>query len=159
MTRWTRFIGVGLLGSVLQLATLWVLTARAGWSWLPATIASVELAVLHNFIWHSWWTWSDRAGERLTRFARFQFANGLASIAGNAALMALFAGALGWPSIPANICAVASMAAANFAVADRWVFARAAEGSSTAPTPRTPRTVSGLGTKNQASKACAIARN
>ncbi|MGH9140117.1 MAG: GtrA family protein [Vicinamibacterales bacterium] len=127
--RWTRFIGVGVLGFLLQLATLWVLTSRAGWSWLPATIASVELAVLHNFLWHSRWTWSDRGGERWTRLARFQFANGLASIAGNAALMTLFAGALGWPSIPANICAVALMAVANFTVADRWVFARAREGS------------------------------
>ena len=42
--------------------------------------------------------------------------------AGNAVLMALLAGALGWPPIPANVVAVALMSLVNFVTADRWVF-------------------------------------
>ncbi len=59
---------------------------------------------------------------RLARFMRFQLTNGLASLAGNAALMALFTGALGMPPLPANALAVVVMSAANFVTADRWVF-------------------------------------
>jgi putative flippase GtrA len=106
------------------LVTLWALTSFAHWSWLPATLASVELAVVHNYLWHARWTWGDRPGATATRFVRFQLANGLASIAGNAALMALFAGALRLPPVPANALAVLVMSAANFLAADRWVFRR-----------------------------------
>lgn len=124
--RWARFLGVGLLGFLLQLAALWLLTSCAHWPWLTATLVAVEVAVIHNFLWHARWTWRDRPGDRLVRFARFQFANGFVSIAGNTALMALFAGVLGWRPVRANTCAVAAMAAVNFVAADRWVFRRSA---------------------------------
>jgi len=123
-SRWARFIGVGLLGFLVQLTALWLLTTRAHWGWLAATLVAVELAVVHNFLWHARWTWRDRPGETLVRFARFQIANGLVSIAGNAVLMMLLTGGLGWPPIPANSCAVVVMTAVNFVAADRWVFAR-----------------------------------
>jgi putative flippase GtrA len=121
-SRWARFIGTGLLGFLLQLTSLWLLTSRARWPWLAATVVSVELAVVHNFLWHARWTWADRPGDWRVRFARFQLTNGLTSIAGNAAVMALCAGVLGWRPIPANVCAVALIAVVNFVSADRWVF-------------------------------------
>jgi putative flippase GtrA len=120
--RWPRFITIGFCGFVLQLLVLSVLTQQAGWSWLPATLVAVEAAVVHNFFWHLRWTWRDRPGSVIGRLVRFQVANGLASIGGNALLMMLFAGTFGWPSIPANIMAVAVMSIVNFAAADRWVF-------------------------------------
>jgi putative flippase GtrA len=123
--RWTRFAGVGVVGFLIQITTLGVLTSWAHWRWLPATLVAVELAVLHNFCWHARWTWSDRDGTGMCRFLTFQFANGLTSIGGNAILMALLAGVLGWPSIPANIAAVTLLAVVNFVTADRWVFAEA----------------------------------
>jgi putative flippase GtrA len=120
--RWIRFLAIGLLGFLIQLAALGWLTAHAGWPWLAATLASVELAVVHNFLWHARWTWRDRPGERLAGFMKFQLANGMASLAGNAALMTLFTGALGVPPVPANVLAVAVMSVGNFVMADRWVF-------------------------------------
>jgi putative flippase GtrA len=125
-SRWGRFVTIGLLGFLLQITVLRLLTAHAQWPWLAATLVSVELAVLHNFFWHSIWTWRDRPGRVLVRLARFQLTNGLASIAGNAALMALLAGALEWPPVPANVCAVAVMTLLNFVMADRWVFRQSA---------------------------------
>jgi putative flippase GtrA len=123
--RWVRFAGIGLLGLLLQLTTLWLLTSLAHWRWLVAAPVSVELAVAHNFLWHVRWTWRDRSdGGWLARFVRFQLANGFASIAGNAALMVLFSGGLGWRPLPASACAVAAMAGVNFFTADRWVFRR-----------------------------------
>jgi putative flippase GtrA len=127
-----RFITVGALGFLVQIAALAALTSIAHWAWLPATLVSVELAVLHNFFWHERWTWRDHAAARvapraaLQRLLRFHAANGLVSIAGNAALMALLVGVAGMPAVTANLLAVAAMSVANFVMADRWVFRAAA---------------------------------
>jgi putative flippase GtrA len=122
--RWKRFIAIGALGFLLQLTALWVLTSHARWTWLQATLVSVELAVVHNFFWHARWTWRDRPGALGACFVRFQLANGLASIAGNATLMALLVGVFGLSPVPANALAVATMSVLNFVTADRWVFRR-----------------------------------
>lgn len=122
--RGARFLAIGGLGFLLQLAALSALISWASWTWLPATLASVELAVLHNFLWHARWTWRDRPGAWAARFVRFQLAAGATSLAGNAALMLLLTGVLRWPPIAANIAAVAALGAINFVAADRWVFRR-----------------------------------
>jgi putative flippase GtrA len=121
--RFGAFLCVGILGFGLQIGALAALTLVAEWGWLPATIASVELAVLHNFYWHRRWTWRDRqAVSPSGRLMRFHLSNGVASLVGNAGLMALLVEIGGLPPIVANICAVAVMSLANFAMADRWVF-------------------------------------
>ena len=123
-----RFSAVGLLGFLVQIAALAALTTLAHWTWLPATLLSVELAVIHNFFWHERWTWIDRTAARVRtvarRLLRFHVANGLISIAGNVALMAGLVGVLGLPALPANALAVGAMSVLNFVMADRWVFAQ-----------------------------------
>jgi putative flippase GtrA len=126
MKRPSAFVGVGLLGFGLQVGALAALTSLARWHWLPATLASVEIAIVHNFFWHERWTWSDRTagGDAvLSRFLRFNAANGLTSLAGNAGLMALLVGVAGAAPVPANVLAVAAISGVNFLLADRWVFA------------------------------------
>ena len=139
--RWCRvtpFITVGAIGFVVQISTLAALTSLAHWNWLPATALSVELAVLHNFLWHERWTWTDRtvgaASAPFARLLRFHVSNGLISIAGNAALMAWLVGILGMPAVPANALAVGAMSVLNFVMADRWVF----RASPVAPLERCP---------------------
>jgi len=123
-----RFAIVGAVGCVIQVAALWVLTALGQWPWLPATIAAVELAVVHNFFWHNRWTWpaGKSCHSSLGRFVAFNATNGLTSIVGNAGLMAVFA-AVSVPPIAANLLAVATLSAINFTTADRWIFKRAAD--------------------------------
>src|SRR5258706_2102532 len=118
----TRFVIVGCLGFVLQLLALWALTSLAGWPWLPATAAAVELAVVHNFVWHEHWTWRDRGEASWTRFARFNVATGLTSIAGNLVLMAILVGVMRIPAVLANTIAVGVLSVANFVASDRSVF-------------------------------------
>jgi putative flippase GtrA len=126
--RWGPFALVGLLGFLVQIATLAALTSLAHWTWLPATVVSVELAVIHNFLWHERWTWLDRTATPpalsapFARLLRFHVANGLTSIAGNAALMSWLVGVFALPAIPANALAVGAMSILNFVMADRWVF-------------------------------------
>jgi putative flippase GtrA len=67
----TRFITVGALGFAVQIAAFAILTSVGQWPWLPATIVAVELAVVHNFLWHDRWTWRDRSDlPRRTRRTR-----------------------------------------------------------------------------------------
>ena len=126
MRRTVAFITVGAIGFVVQLSSLTVLLSLAHWPWLVATVASVSLTVFHNFVWHERWTWRDRraAGSRAARFLRFNAGNGLIALAGNTLSMALLAGVLGVPPVPANVITVGLLAAVNFAVADRWTFTR-----------------------------------
>ena len=123
-SRWTRFFTIGFLGFLLQAGALATLMSRMHWTWLPSTIVAVELAVVHNFVWHTSWTWRDRPSTWPARFVRFQLANGIASIIGNACLMALFAGLAGLPAVPANTLSVATISVVNFLTADRWVCHR-----------------------------------
>lgn len=88
-------------------------------NYLAATALAVEAALLHNYVWHSLWTWRGHAGS----LWRFQVSNGLASICSNLILMRLFTGWLGVPALPANLAAIAIMSVVNFRLGDRWVFA------------------------------------
>jgi putative flippase GtrA len=113
-----KFCLVGLVGFGVQLTALGLLTSVAGWSWLPATIAAVELAIVHNYCWHRAWTWSERDGS----LWKFNLSTAVTSIAGNVVLMALLVGQVGMPVVAANAVAVGIMSAVNFLLADRWVF-------------------------------------
>lgn len=119
MWRWLKFNAVGMIGAVVQLSVLAALT-RLGVQYLVATALAVECAVLHNYVWHTRWTWKGRAGS----LWRFHLANGLVSVALNLIWMSVFKGWLGWPVVVANLLAIALTSVANFALGDRWVFLR-----------------------------------
>ena len=124
--RWAAFNLVGAGGLALQLATLASLIEVAQVHYLAATIAAVEAAVLHNFIWHQWWTWRDRPsaapGETAQRLLRFHLTNGAISIVGNVIMMAGLTGALGVAPVPANVLAIAACSLVNFAASEWVVF-------------------------------------
>ena len=50
--------------------------------YLYASAVVVEVAVLHNFVWHVRFTWRDRRDDSavLSRLMRFQLSNGLVSM-------------------------------------------------------------------------------
>lgn len=148
--RWLKFSFVGALGIAVQLGALAILT-RLHVHYLLATGLAVECAVLHNFVWHERFTWSDRTHiggfdsaqgglpradvghprrfyQVLVRLARFHAANAAISMGGNLLLMRLLVGHAGFPAIPANLMSIAVTYLANFLVSDRWVF-RAANGN------------------------------
>jgi putative flippase GtrA len=122
-----KFNAVGALGFVLQSAALFLLTHTAFHvGYLAATAVAVELAVLHNFVWHQRWTWRDRPsltrGETLRRLVKFNMTNGAVSIGGNLFFMSILVGRLGLPVTPANVLSVAGCALFNFILADRIAF-------------------------------------
>jgi putative flippase GtrA len=119
MRRWLKFNAVGMIGAVVQLSVLAVLT-KLGVQYLIATALAVECAVLHNYVWHTRWTWKGRTGS----LWRFHLANGLVSVTLNLIWMSVFKGWLGLPVVVANLLAIALTSVANFALGDRWVFLR-----------------------------------
>lgn len=152
MSRAARFVGVGVAGFAVQALALWGLTA-SGLPYTVATALAVEAAILHNFLWHERWTWGDRGaglnacnyeraacshghnGNRLGRFLRFNGATALVSIAGNVAVMWLFAGWLRLPLLLANLLAVLALSALNFLAADHLIFVTKLPKQQTNPTP------------------------
>jgi putative flippase GtrA len=123
VTRAVRFAAVGLAGAALQLALFRTL-CYCGVAAAPATALAVELVILNNFYWHQRITWKDRGAPRLRnrarRLLRFHAANGLVSLAGNTALVAILTQTIS--PLPAEAAAIALCAPLNYLLADRCVF-------------------------------------
>ena len=118
-----KFNVVGAIGIVVQMAALAALRGGLHLHYLAATALAVEIAVLHNFVWHERWTWSDRAGPGIAaRLVRFHLGNGLVSLAVNLGLMRLLVGQFGMQYLLANLLAIGAGAIANFAISNWLVF-------------------------------------
>ncbi|MGO8790559.1 MAG: GtrA family protein [Terriglobia bacterium] len=126
LRRWLVFNLVGGFGVVVQLFTLVALTEWAGLHYVLATGLAVEIAVLHNFVWHERWTWRDRARHDKPgwwkRLLRFQFANGVLSIGGNLVMVPLLAVTCGMNYLLADVFSITVCAVLNFLAGDRLVF-------------------------------------
>jgi len=121
-----RFNAVGAIGIVVQLTALTVFRLWLKLDYLLATAFAVEIAVIHNFLWHERFTWADRPasrpGQSLVRLAKFNASNGAVSIAGNLGLMRLMVGELKLNYVAANLGAIAICSVVNFLLGDRFVF-------------------------------------
>jgi len=132
LRRWLAFSSVGTLGFGVQFAALLVLAGRFEINYLIATALAVELAILHNFLWHQRWTWSDRgtlgARHLLDRLVRFNAGTALTSFGGNLSLMWVFVSLFDIHYAAANVVAVLSLSIVNFLLCDRLVFRLAGGG-------------------------------
>ncbi len=121
--RFTKFALVGCLGAAIQLSALTLLTKH-----MPLVIAtpiSVELAILHNFLWHERYTWPDRASQHtLRRVLRFHLANGFVSLCGNTFIIYCLVTQFHLPSLASALIAIVLCSLINFALIDKWVYAR-----------------------------------
>ena len=111
---------------MVQLAMLGILTSIFRLNYLPATALAVEAAVLHNFLWHERFTWTDRASvtrrQALGRLLRFNLTTGAVSILGNLLLMRLLVGQGHLPTLAANMVSIAACSLANFLASEYIVF-------------------------------------
>jgi putative flippase GtrA len=130
-----KFNAVGGIGIGVQLAALAVFRSLLKLDYLVATGLAVEIAVIHNFLWHERFTWADRTPTRpfqsLVRLAKFNATNGAVSIAGNLALMWLLAGEFRLNYVAANLIAIIGCSLVNFLLSDRLVFKREVSPAST----------------------------
>ena len=126
LIRWGKFNLVGAVGMGLQLALLAVFNRLAPGHYLIATVAAIEITLLHNFAWHVRFTWRDRRdGSPLAiQLLRFHLSNGLVSFVDNLALMLLLVGHAHLPVLGANLIAIVCCSIVNFVLSDLWAFAR-----------------------------------
>ena len=130
LRRWLMFNAVGGMGVGVQLLSLGVLADMLGLDYRLATALAVQAAVLHNFVWHEHWTWSDRCADRRGRWARFgsfTLVNGTLSIAGNVLFTSLYVTTFDLHHVPANLLAIATCSIANFFASHHVVFRTAAK--------------------------------
>lgn len=124
--RWLKFNAVGALGAGVQLAFLFALRSQLHWNYPAATALAVELAVIHNFLWHERFTWARRIEsswtKSLPRFLRFNVSNGGVSILGNLMLMAVLVPWLHMNYLVANTLAIILCSVLNFLLSETWVF-------------------------------------
>ena len=126
LLRWWRFNVVGAMGMAVQLGSLAVMSRVWAGHVLVVTAIAVELAVLHNFVWHVRYTWRGReGGSRWKQMVRFHLANGAVSLVGNLVLMRLLVGEARLPVMAANAVAIACCSVVNFGLGERWAFAAA----------------------------------
>jgi putative flippase GtrA len=123
--RWWKFNVVGAMGMVVQLAVLALIDLRSGGHYLIGTAAAIEMAVLHNFVWHVLYTWRDRRDDSavLLQLVRFHLSNGLVSMVGNLLLMRVLVHELRLPVLLANGIAILCCSILNFYLGDLWAFA------------------------------------
>ena len=126
--RWLKFNFVGGVGILVQLAALALLRSALHLNYLLATALAVEVAVIHNFLWHERFTWKDRPSahsrQSLARFLKFNASNGGISIVGNLLVMRALVGQFHMPYMLANLIAIAVCSLVNFLLSDWLVFER-----------------------------------
>jgi putative flippase GtrA len=127
MIRWGKFNLVGGIGMVVQLAAFAFFNRLLADHFLYASIAAIELTLLHNFVWHSQYTWRDRRDDatRFRKLVRFHLSNGLISMIGNLALMHMLVERARVPLLLSNVVAILCCSIANFCLGNKWAFARA----------------------------------
>ena len=123
-----RFYAVGFLGVLVQLTVLQALAGQVRTNYLLATAVAVEIAIIHNFLWHDRWTWRSRTSGtdslalRLTRFFKFNLSTGAVSLAVNLGVTSLLVEAARVPYMFANTIAIATGSVATFFLSDLVVF-------------------------------------
>jgi putative flippase GtrA len=125
LVRWGKFNMVGAVGMMVQLGALAVFMRLAPGHYLLASAAAIEVALLHNFVGHCKFTWSDRRDDAglAGRLVRFHLSNGMVSMAGNLVLMRVLVHDARLPVLVANCFAILSCSIVNFCLGDGWAFA------------------------------------
>lgn len=128
--RWGKFNLVGAMGVVVQLGALSVLNRWSAGHYLCASAAAMELALMHNFVWHLHYTWRDRRDDStiLAQLVRFHLSNGLVSLLGNLALMRILVQQVHLPLLVSNGIAILICSIANFCLGDKWAFSEGMQG-------------------------------
>ena len=109
---------------VVQLVALALLNRWTGGHYLYASAAAIELALLHNFVWHLHYTWRDRRDESAFQgqLIRFHLSNGLVSMLGNLVLMRILVHEARVPLLVSNTIAIWCCSVINFCTGNSWAF-------------------------------------
>lgn len=117
----SRFLAVGLSGTIVNLALLWLLV-NLGMDHLLAALIATEVSIINNFFWNDQWTFKGEAGQdhsKLARFFRFQAVASVTAIL-TLGLFSIFFQVWHVYYLLAQFCAIGIATTVNFSV-NSWL--------------------------------------
>lgn len=111
-----RFLAVGLSGTLVNLAALWLLVNLGVPHFIAAVIAT-EISIVNNFIWNDCWTFRAARSQNslLSRFGRFQVITALTAVL-TLGLFALLSSKLNMYYLLAQLIAIGVATLINFVI-------------------------------------------
>ncbi len=124
--RWSKFNLVGVMGMLVQLATLALLNHMLPGHYLCTSAAALEFTLLHHFIWHLHFTWRDRRNGSawLVPLLQFHTSNGIVSLTGNLVLVRILVHEFHVSVLVSNFIAILCCSVLNFCLSNNWAFAK-----------------------------------
>jgi putative flippase GtrA len=124
-----RFLTVGMLGTLIDIALFTVLRVLLGIPTLAANTLSYSAGIVNNFVWHRRWTFAHRSrkapGAQFSQFVVVSLSalmlNNLIVLWLAPSLGVLFANA-GYGALVAKICATGVGVCWNFLANNLWTF-------------------------------------
>ena len=125
--RFARFGAVGASGLVVNTLVLALLTDVAGLFYVVSAVIATQASTLWNFCFTELWVFSDREHKRGrgTRMALFFLMNN-AALALRGPLLVLLTSGLGIHYVVSNVISLVALTLVRFALADTWIWAKAA---------------------------------
>jgi dolichol-phosphate mannosyltransferase len=120
--RFAKFGVVGITGTLVSAAFLYLLGRRLGVALLPAAGIAVELAAISNFLLNSHWTFATSPSA--LRFAKFNVAF-LSGLVVNVLAVGLLT-RIGWYLLAADLVGLAAGLVISYVLSAGWVWDRAA---------------------------------
>ena len=91
-----------------------------------ASLISIELSVINNFIWNDLWTWGDRPKSGgwgyFRRLMKYNLSTSVAAVIGNLIILAVLKEHFGWNYLLANLVGIGVGIVINYFMNDRWTF-------------------------------------
>nr|WP_240942426.1 GtrA family protein [Planosporangium thailandense] len=126
MPKLTRFSIVGATGLLVNSVFLFALHGLLRLALLPASVAAVGAAIVHNYLLHEAWTFR-RGRPTLRRFASFSLV-AVAALLVNVSVVQILAG-FGLFYLLANLFGVGVAFTVNFAVSSMWIWSERTDGA------------------------------
>jgi dolichol-phosphate mannosyltransferase len=118
--RFLKFSAVGLAGTTVNMAVLYLGYQVAGLPLLLASVLAVETAVLNNFLWNNIWTFRQRTFA-LIRLVKFNLVS-LGALTVNVAVLYLLVTMLDLHYLAANLAAIVAATGLNFVGNSLWTW-------------------------------------
>ena len=121
-----KFSAVGFSGLLVNMFLLWFFKEIIGLYYMIASLLSIELSVINNFIWNDLWTWGDRSKSGgwgyFRRLMKYNLSTSVAAVMGNLIILAVLKERFGWNYLLANLAGIGVGIVINYIINDRWTF-------------------------------------
>jgi dolichol-phosphate mannosyltransferase len=116
-----KFGFVGFLGILVNMGILYILTEIFGIYYLISGIFAVELSILHNFLWHNFWTFKDRENNFINSLIKYNLSC-LISLVINVLVLYVLTQYFGIYYLISNFIGIVCGFLTNFLLSNHWAW-------------------------------------